>query len=464
MSAAALRRGLSGLARAPRPTAHGGPVALLSTPPLAVPSTCRKVAAHGRRPGGVPISVGRRHATGSSARQPSSPSSAPSAAPSGGVPPKPPPAGDNSGFLTRAAKILPGLALAGAVAQVGAVGAEWLGGAMMAAQGLGDGPSPISAVPVAILLGLGINNLALPVSALPVLQPGLRFCSKAVLQAGIVCVGAKLSAVEVMKLGAAGVPVVAASIAAGLGSVLWLNARLGLPARLGSLTAAGTSICGVTAITALAPAIQANQQEVAYAVANVVAFGLFGMLAYPVAAHHLLDTSEQVGLFLGTAIHDTSQVMGAGLTYAQMYQDETALKVAAVTKLMRNACLAAVIPALTYMHASAGATARTPLTTLFPPFIFGFLAMAGLRSAGDATAGFGQMSEAQWKAATAAVGADASGQLLATAMAAVGLSTSFSVFKGVGLKPFAVGMAGAAVVGLTGFTSALFLGKSIKYE
>ena len=88
------------------------------------------------------------------------------------------------------------------------------------------------------------------------LAPGLKLATKAVLQAGIVCVGAKLSAFEVMKLGAVGIPVVLCSISAGLGSVIWINARLGLPARLGYLTAAGTSICGVTAIMAVAPAIQ----------------------------------------------------------------------------------------------------------------------------------------------------------------------------------------------------------------
>jgi len=205
-------------------------------------------------------------------------------------------------------------------------------------------------------------------------------------------------------------------------------------------------------------------------VANVVAFGLVGMLAYPVVAHRLLDTSEQVGLFLGTAIHDTAQVMGAGLTYAEMYQDEVALKVAAVTKLIRNLFLAAVIPGLTYWSAkqaavaAGGTSVRVPFTTLFPPFIFGFLAMAALRSAGDATSGFGVLDKKQWKELTSAIGGTASTHLLATAMAAVGLSTSFAIFRTVGMKPFAVGLVGAAIVGVTGFSTALLLGKSIKYE
>jgi uncharacterized membrane protein YadS len=78
--------------------------------------------------------------------------------------------------------------------------------------------------------------------------------------------------------------------------------------RLGKLLSAGTSICGVTAITALAPAIKATPKETAVAVANVVAFGTFGMLTYPYLLHTLLSSSEQIGMVLGVAIHDTSQV------------------------------------------------------------------------------------------------------------------------------------------------------------
>ena len=65
----------------------------------------------------------------------------------------------------------------------------------------------------------------------------------------------------------------------------------------------------MTAITALAPAVRASSQEVAFAVANVVLFGLLGMLVYPYFAHETLPTAAQAGLFMGTAVHDTSQVL-----------------------------------------------------------------------------------------------------------------------------------------------------------
>ena len=168
-------------------------------------------------------------------------------------------------------------------------------------------------------------------------------------------VGIRLSLFDVVKLGVAGLPVVLAAIATGLIFVTWFNRKLGLPPRLGILIAAGTSICGVTAIVSTAPAIEADEREVAYAVANVVAFGLFGMLTYPYLAHAVLGSSETIGLFLGTAVHDTSQVMGAALTYKQVYDDQVVLNVATVTKLTSNIFLAAVIPILTWMHVRAQA-------------------------------------------------------------------------------------------------------------
>lgn len=364
---------------------------------------------------------------------------------------------------------VPGILAALAVMLAGFWLADQLGHAMLAAQGL-TGSSPISGVPVAIVLGLLLRNL-LPLP--DALTPGLKFSTTTILRLGIVLVGIRLSVFDVLKLGIAGLPVVLAAITTGLVFVTWFNRWLGLPPRLGTLVAAGTSICGVTAIVSTAPAIEADEREVAYAVANVVAFGLFGMLVYPYLAHALLGRSETIGLFLGTAVHDTSQVVGAALTYKQIYGDDVVLRVATVTKLTRNIFLAGVIPLLTWMHVRSthdpvrGARKAMPWTSYVPGFVVGFLAMAVVRSVGDATLGssgmaFGMWDAAGWNALTNQVGDFwASRTLLGTAMAAVGLNTSFSVFRGMGLKPFAVGLAGAAVVGLVGMTMAVIFGRFV---
>ena len=198
------------------------------------------------------------------------------------------------------------------------------------------------------------------------------------------------------------------------------------------MIAAGTSICGVTAIVSVAPAIEADEREVAYAVANVVAFGLFGMLVYPYLAHAVLSSSETIGLFLGTAVHDTSQVVGAALTYKQVYGDDVVLRVATVTKLTRNIFLAAVIPLLTWLHVRStqaqvgGVKKTTSWKALVPGFVIGFVAMAVVRTIGDATldsngAAFGIWNADSWRSITTQLGDYwASRILLGTAMAAVG--------------------------------------------
>ena len=362
---------------------------------------------------------------------------------------------------------LPGLAAAVLVMLAGFALADVLGQLMLAARGL-FGASPISGVPVAIVLGLLLRNLlTLPAA----LGHGLKVCTTTILRLGIVLVGIKLSVVEMARLGMAGVPVVMVAIATGLLFVTWFNRKLGLPPRLGTLIAAGTSICGVTAIVSTAPAIDADEREVAYAVANVVAFGLFGMLVYPYLAHALLPGSAAIGLFLGTAVHDTSQVVGAALTYRQIYDDDAVLRVATVTKLTRNLFLAAVIPLLTWLHArdraDGGSVRATNWRALVPSFVLGFIGMAIVRSIADAMLGRGALAlgvwdAAGWRALSSFIGDTVGAQwLLGTAMAAVGLNTSVAVFKGVGVKPFVVGMAGALVVGSAGFVMALLFGRFI---
>jgi uncharacterized integral membrane protein (TIGR00698 family) len=344
--------------------------------------------------------------------------------------------------------------------------ADVLGQAILRTRGVNTS-TPISGVPVAIVIGLLLRNLATLPAAL---NPGLKFCVTTVLRLGIVLLGLRLSAFDVFWLGAAGVPVVIAAIATGLLFVTWFNNRLGLPPRLGTLIAAGTSICGVTAIVATAPAIKADEREVAYAVANVVAFGLFGMLTYPYLAHAWLGSSETIGLFLGTAVHDTSQVVGAALTYRQLYEDDVVLRVATVTKLTRNLFLAAIIPLLTWMHVRAthapqAVGQRLKWTSYVPGFVVGFLAMAVIRTIGDygmrsSGQAFGLIYSGDWTRVTSQL-SDYWGSrvFLGTAMAAVGLNTSFAVFKGVGVKPFVVGLAGALAVGAAGLMMSIWLGR-----
>jgi len=297
--------------------------------------------------------------------------------------------------------------------------------------------------------------------------------------------------------------VVLASVGAGMMYLPMAGKLAGLPLEMTLLLTAGTSICGVTAITALAPAIKASNRDIAVAVANTVAFGTIGMLAYPYLFHAMCPTPEQVGVCLGVSIHDTSQVLGSAMSYSEMYGEETALKAAAVTKLTRNLGLMMAIPGLSYLHASSSSRTNdgeegtnngdsekgnveetmsglVSFQKYVPPFLIAFLGMSALRSMGDyafatdalaAAADLGTSGIASPTSSSSSsssqqllfqqtmdfLGNDVSKCALGTAMAGVGLSTSMDSLKGVGWRPFAVGGSGALVVGGTGFMVSSFV-------
>ncbi|MFN4180532.1 MAG: YeiH family protein [Armatimonadota bacterium] len=364
--------------------------------------------------------------------------------------------------------LLPGTLLAATIMAIAVPLAELAGQTVLRLQGIDPTgkASPISGVLMAIVIGMMVATFV----RLPDwFRPGIQFSMTKLLRLGIIFVGIKLSVMDVLKLGAWGIPVVATAIVTGMVFVRWFNNSLRLSDRLGTLLAAGTSICGVTAIVSTAPAIKADEKEVAYAIANVTLFGLLGMFLYPYLAHALLKTSEQVGLFLGTAVHETSQVVGAALTYKEVFNDEVVLKAATVTKLTRNLFLAVVVPFLSFLYLKQVSTngVKFDVTKLLPAFVLGFIAMAIVRSIGDATlqsgAAFGIWTEPAWESLTKSIGEFwGSRVLLGTAMAAVGLNTHPSVFKGVGAKPFLVGFVGALVVGLVGFGMAATIGQFVK--
>jgi uncharacterized integral membrane protein (TIGR00698 family) len=326
--------------------------------------------------------------------------------------------------------LLPGLALAAAVVGVAHLAVS--------------GRIPVPAVTLAVLLGLLVANT---VGVAPLFRPGLDFTVKRILRLGIILVGIRLSLLDVAKAGSLAIPVVVVLVAFALAITPWLARRLGVSPRLGILAAASTAICGVTATLAVAPTIDAEEREVAYTVANVTLYGLLGMLLYPFVAHALLgDHPAAAGMFLGTSIHDTSQVAGAAAAYGEAFKDRVAMDAAIVTKLVRNTCLVAVVPFLAWSHArrTGGEGKRVALAKLFPLFVLGFLAMAMLRTAGDAViTGAGRETWTALCGNVARVGTDV---CLAGTMAALGLTTRFAALRDLGLRPLLLGAGAATAV------------------
>jgi uncharacterized integral membrane protein (TIGR00698 family) len=369
----------------------------------------------------------------------------------------------------RAPALLPGIGLAllvTAVAERLSVAIGWL---LLTLQGIvpTGRPSPISAMTCSVLIGLTLSN-SMGLHAM--FRPGVDCSVKKLLRLGIILVGIRLSLMDVMRLGVWGIPVVLTVIASALLLTRWITRWLRLSPRLGALAAASTAICGVTAAMAVAPLIDADDQELAYTVANVTIFGMLAMLTYPYLAHYLFGAqSGSIGLFLGTAIHDTSQVMGAALAHKDVYGDELALKIATVTKLTRNVFLAAVVPILSLQFARRVRPGRTRVrvANLFPLFVLGFLAMAVLRSAGDAgitganQLAFGVWAPAAWATITRSLGDTVATAALGAAMAGVGLSTNLRSLRRLGMRPLYLGAAAATIVSGVGLLLATVIGPRI---
>ncbi len=331
-----------------------------------------------------------------------------------------------------------------------ALAGEYLAGVIAPALGLQKGA--ISGIMMAILLGILVNNLfRLP----EVLRPGIRFSVVRILRLGIVLLGIRLSIVEAGAIGLRSLPIIVGTVLAALAIVTWVSRRVGLTDRLGTLIAVGTSICGATAIVAMAPTIGARDDETSYAVACITLFGVVAMLAYPFAAHWLFaGDGFRSGMFLGTAVHETAQVAGAGLVYQEYFEDPRALDVATVTKLVRNMSMLLVIPIMAvFYHRRSNEGGTAPKWyTMIPIFIVGFAAMSLLRTLGDVgDRPFGMLDPAQWKSIVGFIKQVAT-YCLAIAMAAVGLGTSIKGLRAIGPKPLGVGLFSALLVGVVSYT------------
>jgi uncharacterized integral membrane protein (TIGR00698 family) len=328
------------------------------------------------------------------------------------------------------------------------------------AQGLAQGAAglpkfPLSPVMCAVVLGmLWRNTLGVPTWALS----GLDWTMHRLLRVGIALVGLRLTLGGATAIAATALPVALSCLVVALTAGIGLSRLLAVPRRLGLLLAIGTAVCGCTAVVALSPVIKARHAETAFAVTCVVLFGCTAMLLYPwVAGHFFAASPVHAGIFLGTAIHDTSQVIGAALIYSQQAAAPAALAAASVAKLLRNLSIAVLIPVAAWLtqreeagqqsHASgqadAVAVAAPRRASLVPLFVLAFIGFILVRTVGDAL----YAPAAPWWQALVNTGYTASDLFLTCGMTAVGLSVSFTDMWRIGWRPLAAGLAVATLVG-----------------
>ena len=317
---------------------------------------------------------------------------------------------------------------------------------------LGYDKSPISTAMIAILLGMLFGNIF---KMRDNFVKGLDFTQSYILKLGIICLGIQLKPFEFLEFGAVAIPLIIICIVTVLIVIKLLIKKLKIPTRMAYLISIGSTVCGTTAIMATAPVIGAKKNEVSYAIANITLFGILSMLIYPYFANYYFDAEPMfVGLFLGTSIHETSQVAAAGLIYDQQFNSQETLNIATVTKLIRNTFLVIMIPLFAFLYNRNNVVKKNySILAIFPYIVIGFVAMIILRNIGDQ---FFLNSYSNLWLETVDIIKSSSKVFLTMAMAAIGLSTNLRDLKSMGYKPFLVGFIGMATVGLVSILSIEF--------
>jgi len=200
-------------------------------------------------------------------------------------------------------------------------------------------------------------------------KEGIRFSQKTLLRLAIVLLGFQLTVDQAASIGLGGFGIIAVTLVTTFLFTLGVARLLGVERRLAQLIAAGTSICGASAIVAANAVTNARDEDVAYAVASITLFGTVAMLAYPLLGALAGLDQNAFGLWAGASIHEVAQVIGAAFQYGAQ-----AGEAGTVSKLTRVALLAPMVFAMGFAARRSGggeSGARPPM----PWFVLGFVAV-----------------------------------------------------------------------------------------
>lgn len=285
---------------------------------------------------------------------------------------------------------------------------------------------------IGIILGmLYANSLRnhLPVTWVP----GILFCTKQVLRAGIVLYGFRLTFQSVVAIGLPAILVDTIIVGGTIGIGMLLGKLLKMDKDLALLTATGSAICGAAAVLGAEPVVKSQPHKTAVAVSTVVIFGTLSMFIYPALYRAgILDlTPEQMGVYTGSTLHEVAHVVGAGNAMGKEISDA-----AVIVKMIRVMMLAPVLVIMSFFLARAAVkmaanrvkgehevdSKQRKIT--IPWFAFGFLAVIGFNS-------FDLLPHTVVDGIN-----DVDTFMLTMAMTALGTETSIEKFKKAGAKPF----------------------------
>ena len=329
--------------------------------------------------------------------------------------------------MTKIIKLCPGLLLSVAIAAVATLIESLLpihliGGAV-----------------IAMFLGMVLNHF---IGGNKLISSGVKFTSKKLLKFAIILLGLSLNITTILNVGKMSLTVMIFTLLTCFGGGFFVGKALGLNWKLSNLISAGTGICGGSAIAAIAPTIDADDNDVAYAMSATFLFDMAMIVLFPIMGKALGMTDQAFGIWAGTAVNDTSSVVATGYAFSEAAGDfATMVKLTRTLAIIPTVITFAFInlhlkrkEALAESRDGSGLKANFSIKKIFPWFILGFLAMSIVASVFPIPA------------AVVSVTKKASKFLMVCALAAIGLKTSFKDMKKSGIRPMIHGFIISALV------------------
>lgn len=303
----------------------------------------------------------------------------------------------------------------------------------------------ISAGVFAMLIGMIIHPL---VSKLDTSKYGIQFVSKTILKAAIVLMGAKFSFSQVLTVGKYSLIVMTFTLITAFGCGNLLGKLFKINWKLSNLISAGTGICGGSAIAAIAPTIEADDNDIAYAISATFLFDIIMVVLFPIAGRFFGMSDMGYGLWTGTAVNDTSAVVAAGYAFS-----DAAGNYATIVKLTRTLSIVPIVLIFSYVNQvikakSSGMNSgrvHVNLKKIFPWFILLFLGFVALRSIGIISVSTGNYAS------------DISKFAMVMALGAIGLKTDFKKVAKSGFLPVVHGFIVSVLVVSVSFLVQLLL-------
>ncbi|WP_312810748.1 putative sulfate exporter family transporter [Sedimentibacter sp.] len=302
---------------------------------------------------------------------------------------------------------------------------------------------------LALFIGMIINQIKNPDE---LVQKGLKFTSKKVLKFSIILLGASLSIETILHIGRLSLTVMIFTLLTCFGCGHFIGKWLNINWKLSNMISAGTGICGGSAIAAMAPVINAEDKDIAYAMSATFLFDMAMILLFPIMGKLMGLSDIAYGLWAGTAVNDTSSVVAAGYAFSEAAGD-----FATMVKLTRTLSIIPTVLVFSIINVRVNIKEeskngiiteknKVKLSSLFPWFILMFIGMSFVNSIGLIPAGVSISMKSISKF------------LMVSALAAIGLNTDFQEIKSSGINPMIHGFIISALVVIVAITVEFFIG------